>query len=238
MTAAAVVPGWTTTGRVLVVEDNAELAIGLAHALRMAGHEVRVAHDGLAGLAEARRAWADLVVLDLMLPGLDGLEVLRALRSGGLAVPVLVLTARGDETEKVTGLRLGADDYVTKPFGVLELLARVEALLRRTATRTASAGWEEFGALRLHRPSRTVQKRGAALDLAPKEFDLLVALVDRRDRVVPRVELLEVVWGYSAAVVSRTVDTHVAALRRKLEDDPAAPAYVLTVLKSGYRFRG
>ncbi len=112
-----------------------------------------------------------------------------------------------------------------------------EALLRRTSTRESAASWESYGDLRLHRPSRTVEKADAALDLTPKEYDLLVALIDRRDRIVPRVELLEVVWGYSASVVSRTVDTHVAALRRKVEDDPTAPRYVVTALKSGYRFR-
>jgi len=184
--------------RILVVEDNADLAYGLRNNLEIEGYEVVVVEDGTKGLARARDAAPDLVILDLMLPGLDGYRVLRALRDEGRRMPVLILTARGEEADKVRGLRLGADDYVTKPFGVLELLARVVAL-------------------------------------TPKEFDLLVALLRRGGAVVSRMELLTEVWGYSAAVLSRTVDTHVAELRRKLETDPAAPQHILTVRKAGYR---
>jgi two-component system, OmpR family, alkaline phosphatase synthesis response regulator PhoP len=222
---------------VLVIEDNHDLAYGLRNNLEIEGHHVEVAGDGAEGLARARAAEPDLIILDLMLPGLDGFRVLRALRDEGRRLPILILTARGDEADKVRGLRLGADDYVTKPFGVLELLARVEALLRRAAPRAAPAALlvERFGDVEVHTASRTVRRRGEPVTLTPKEYDLLLALIKRHGAVASRVELLTEVWGYSAAVMSRTVDTHVAELRRKLEDDLAAPRHILTVRKTGYR---
>jgi DNA-binding response OmpR family regulator len=223
--------------RVLVIEDNQDLAYGLRNNLEIEGYQVQVAGDGASGLACAREAPPDLIVLDLMLPGLDGFRVLRSLRDEGRRMPVLILTARGDESDKVRGLRLGADDYVTKPFGVLELLARVEALLRRAAAGAPAAPppVEQFGDVEVHTASRTVKRRGEPVTLTPKEYDLLLALLNRRGAVASRVELLTEVWGYSAAVMSRTVDTHVAELRRKLEDDLAAPRHILTVRKTGYR---
>src|SRR6184192_751893 len=224
------------TKRILVIEDNPDLAYGLRNNLEIEGYEVEVAKDGVKGLARARAARPDLVVLDLMLPGMDGFRVLRALRQDGQGMPVLILTARGEEADKVRGLRLGADDYVTKPFGVLELLARVEALLRRTAPSGGGAAPpERFGAIEIIPASRTVLRDGHPVGLTPKEFDLLLALLQRRGAVATRMELLTEVWGYSAAVLSRTVDTHVAELRRKLEADPAAPRHILTVRKAGYR---
>jgi DNA-binding response OmpR family regulator len=155
-------------------------------------------------------------------------------------VPVLILTARGEEADKVRGFRLGADDYVTKPFGVLELLARVEALLRRAAPPSPAVPTstvEQFGDVAVDVASRLVVRRGEPVSLAPKEFDLLLALLRRRGAVVSRLELMKEVWGYRAAVVSRTVDTHVSELRRKLEDDPARPRHLLTVRKAGYRLQ-
>src|SRR5438128_11813147 len=228
-----------TTGakRILVIEDNPDLAYGLRNNLEIEGYEVEVARAGTRGLSRARTANPDLVVLDLMLPGMDGFRVLRALREDGHGMPVLILTARGEEADKVRGLRLGADDYVTKPFGVLELLARVEALLRRAAPpgRDGAGPPEQFGDVEIVPASRTVLRGGAPVCLTPKEFDLLYALIKRRGAVATRMELLSEVWGYSAAVLSRTVDTHVAELRRKLEVDPAAPRHILTVRKAGYR---
>jgi two-component system alkaline phosphatase synthesis response regulator PhoP len=226
--------------RILLIEDNADLAYGLRNNLEIEGYEVEVAGDGTKGLARARGAKPDLVILDLMLPGLDGFRVLRALREDGHGMPVLILTARGEEADKVRGLRLGADDYVTKPFGVLELLARVEALFRRTAAPRRNGGGPEPAALRVgdvevQTLSRTVLRRGSAVSLTPKEYELLVALLRRNGACATRVELLTEVWGYSAEVMSRTVDTHVAELRRKLEDDPANPKHILTVRKTGYR---
>jgi len=227
--------------RVLVVEDNADLAFGLRNNLEIEGYEVLVAADGPAGLAAARTAPPDLIVLDLMLPGMDGYRVLRALRDERRTTPVLILTARGEESDKVRGFRLGADDYVTKPFGVLELLARVEALLRRAngagGATDANGDQQCFGDIAVDTATRTVTRRGEPVCLAPLEFDLLVALLRRGGTVATRLELLKEVWGYRAAVVSRTVDTHVAELRRKLEDDPAEPQHILTVRKAGYRLQ-
>jgi DNA-binding response OmpR family regulator len=223
--------------RILVVEDNPDLAYGLRNNLEIEGYQVDVVEDGSVGLARAREAGPDLMILDLMLPGMDGYRVLKTLRDEGRQMPILILTARGEEADKVRGLRLGADDYVTKPFGVLELLARVEALLRRTAALGGDGAGppERFGAVEVIPASRTVLRDGRAVALTPKEFDLLLALVRRRGAVASRMELLTEVWGYSAAVLSRTVDTHVAELRRKLEADPAAPDHILTVRKAGYR---
>ena len=222
--------------RILVVEDNPDLAYGLRNNLEIEGYDVDVVEDGTQGLARARSGGPDLIILDLMLPSMDGYRVLRALRDEGRRMPILILTARGEEADKVRGLRLGADDYVTKPFGVLELLARVEALLRRTAPPGDGAGPpERFGVIEVIPASRSVLKNGKTVPLTPKEFDLLLALIHRDGAVATRMELLTEVWGYSAAVLSRTVDTHVAELRRKLEGDPAAPKHILTVRKAGYR---
>ena len=226
--------------RVLLVEDNVDLAFGLRNNLEIEGYEVEIAGNGPAGLEQARRGKPDLLILDLMLPGLDGLRLLKALREEGLAMPVLILTARGDEADKVRGLKLGADDYVTKPFGVLELLARVEALLRRGRARpggTLPAEPQSFGDVTVVPGTRTVSRAGAPVELAPKEFDLLLALLARDGAVATRLELMREVWGYDDAVITRTIDTHVAELRRKLEADPAAPRHILTVRKSGYRLQ-
>ena len=223
--------------RVLVVEDNEALAFGLRNNLEIEGYAVDVAADGPTGLAAARRQHPDLVVLDLMLPGMDGYRVLRQLREDGLTMPVLILTARGEEADKVLGFRLGADDYVTKPFGVLELLARIEALLRRSrpAGRAAAPAIERFGEIEVDNATRTVRRAGQEVALTPMEFDLLVALLRRNGAVASRLELLKEVWGHSSAVLTRTVDTHIGELRRKLEADPSAPRHILTVRKAGYR---
>ncbi len=224
--------------RILIIEDNPDLAYGLRTGLEIEGYEVDVAPDGETGLVRARDWTPHLIILDLMLPGMDGYRVLRTLRDEGLQMPVLILTARGEETDKVLGFRLGADDYVTKPCGVLELLARVAALLRRA--RQADGGGpvdavERFGAVEINPASRTVTRGDQPVALSPKEFDLLLMLVRRRGAVVSRIELLKEVWGYSADVMTRTVDIHIAELRRKLEDDPSKPRHILTVWKAGYR---
>jgi DNA-binding response OmpR family regulator len=226
--------------RVLVVEDNPDLAFGLRNNLEIEGYQVEVADTGPSGLERAREGSPDLVILDLMLPGFDGYRVLRAMRDDGLGMPVLILTARGEEADKVRGFRLGADDYVTKPFGVLELLARVEALLRRSPKHrddNIAASREHFGDVDVDISARVVQRDGHYVPLTPMEFDLLLALIKRRGAVASRHELMREVWGYHASVVSRTVDTHVAELRRKLESDPAAPRHILTVRKAGYRLQ-
>ena len=218
--------------RILIVEDNRNLAHGLRTNLEFEGHVAEVAEDGVAGLTLARGRRHDLILLDLMLPGLDGLRLLETLRAEGIETPVLVLTARGDEADKVRGLRNGADDYVTKPFALRELLARVGALLRRTQGATGRLG---FGAVQVDSDTRAVTRGGRVVPLRPKEYELLQALLRRGGRVATRTELLREVWGYQESVISRTLDTHVGELRRKLEEDPARPRHILTVRKTGYR---
>lgn len=220
--------------RVLIVEDNADLAYGLRNNLEIEGYEVDVAADGPEGLRRAREMAPDLVILDVMLPGMDGFRVLRTLRDEKRNMPVLVLTARGEESDKVRGLKLGSDDYVTKPFGLLELLARVEALLRRGGSPDAI---DRFGDIEIDRSARTVTRLGSPVDLAPKEYDLLIALLDRNGAVITRIDLMRQVWGYADSVITRTIDTHIAVLRRKIERDPAKPRHVMTVRKVGYRLK-
>ncbi|HET7632626.1 MAG TPA: response regulator transcription factor [Gemmatimonadaceae bacterium] len=227
--------------RILIIEDNPDLAYGLRTGLEIEGYEADIAVDGEQGLTRARDWAPHLVILDLMLPGMDGYAVLRAMRELSLDMPVLILTARGEEADKLRGFRLGADDYVTKPCGVMELLARVGALLRRA--RQAAGGRrpgpvERFGAVEINTAAHTVTRGGEPVALTPKEYDLLVALVKRHGAVVSRGDLLKEVWGYSADVMTRTVDIHVAELRRKLEDNPSQPAHILTVWKAGYRVEG
>jgi len=221
--------------RVLVIEDNADLAYGLRNNLEIEGHEIIVAEDGPSGLSAATGSKIDLVILDLMLPGLDGFRVLKALREIDSRTPVLVLTARSEESDKVRGLKLGADDYVTKPFGVLELLARVEALLRRRDQVPRVRAVEQFGAIEVDRSARVVRRDGVTVSLAPRELDLLLALMDAGGAALSRAALMDRVWGYQADVLSRTVDTHMAELRKKLEPDPSSPRHFLTVRKVGYR---
>jgi DNA-binding response OmpR family regulator len=220
------------TARILIVEDNGDLAAGVADNLRFDGYDVRVAEDGPRGLAAARDWPADLVILDLMLPVMDGYDVLHALRAAGSRVPVIILTARAEEADKIRGFRLDADQYVTKPFGILELLERVRALLRRRAVPDAI----RFGSIIVDPDARTVTRDGQPCALSPKAFTLLLALVRRNGAAASRSELLREVWDYEDSVLSRTVDSHVAELRRKLEDDPANPRHIMTVWTVGYRF--
>ncbi len=224
--------------RILIVEDNKDLAFGLRGNLALEGYDVRVAYTGPEGLRQARVFEPDLVVLDLMLPQMDGFEVLEAMRESGLTMPVLILSARGEEVDKVRGLRLGADDYVTKPFGLMELVARVEAILRRgEAPAPAEAGDERIAIRHIEICPRTrrVYKHGEHVELAPKEFELLLELVRNEGAVVSRIDLMKTVWGHASTIVSRTVDTHIAELRRKLETDSSRPSLILTVRKAGYR---
>ncbi len=226
------------TQTVLVVEDNTDLAYGLRNNLEIEGYRVLVEINGSTGLATAKKEQPDLMILDLMLPEMDGFRVLRSLRQDGCDWPILILTARGEEADKVRGLRLGADDYVTKPFGVLELLARVEALLRRsTRDDGPDAAVMSFGSVEVDMASRSVTREGRDVPLAPKEYDLLLALLQKDGAVVTRFDLMNSVWSYQADVSSRTVDTHIAELRRKLEDNPGQPQYILTVRKAGYRLQ-
>jgi two-component system response regulator MtrA len=227
-----------SSARLLLVEDNADLAEGLRYNLEREGYEVRVEGDGPGGLTAAQRWRPDLVLLDLMLPGMTGFDVLQALRAGGSSVPVIIVSARGEEADKVRGFRLDADQYVTKPVGLLELLERVRALLRR-GTRAAGGRAEDrirFGQVTVEPAARIVTRGEAAVALTPKAYDLMLALVRREGAVATRVELLREVWGSAGDIQTRTVDSHMAELRRKLEDNPAEPRHFLTVWKSGYRF--
>lgn len=225
--------------RILIVEDNPDLAFGLRNNLEIEGYAIAVAEDGLAGLREVRASCPDLIILDLMMPGLDGYRVLRTLRDEGNSTPVLILSAKGEEADKVRGFRMGADDFVTKPFSLLELLARVEALLRRSAVDERSPAGEtyQFGDLRIDAAARRVTRAGENVDLTDREFSLMVALARRAGAVATRQELLLEVWGHRGRVMSRTVDTHVAELRRKLEVDPSTPRHIVTVRKRGYRLQ-
>jgi len=224
--------------RIAVVEDQPELADLVARNLVLEGFEVRTIADGRAVLPLVRSWRPDLVILDLMLPGMDGFEVLRGLRGFDRRLPVIILSARGEEADKVRGFRLDADQYVTKPFGLLELLERVHGLLRRAAAAAEDAATERitFGDIDVDTASHTITRAGEPVTLSPKAFALLLALARHDGAVIHRTALLREVWGYQALVLSRTVDSHIAELRRKLETDPAHPRHIITVFKTGYRF--
>jgi DNA-binding response OmpR family regulator len=222
--------------RILVVEDNADLAAGIEYNLALEGYDVRVAGDGRAAIAAAGEWEPDLILLDLMLPGVDGYQVLQQVRGTGSSVPVIILSARGEESDKVRGFRLDADQYVTKPFGILELLERVAALLRRSARGSEGAPTTlAFGDVNVDLGSRMITRDGLPVALTPKAYELLLALVRRDGVVASRADLLKEVWGYGAFIMTRTVDSHVAELRRKL-DDQTNPKHIITVWKVGYRF--
>ena len=224
--------------RLFLVEDNPDLAFGLRANLELEGHKVVICTDGNLALSALEEESPELIILDVMLPGRDGFAILADIRKAGIVTPVLMLTARGEETDKVFALRRGADDYVTKPFGLLELLARIEALLRRSR----NAGKPEtrdykFGTIRINPPTRQVWLAEQQVSLTPKEYDLLLALADAPNQVLSRQSLLRQVWGHQSEVESRTVDTHMAELRRKLEQNPARPRYLLTARGAGYWLR-
>lgn len=222
--------------RVLIVEDQPDLAEGLKTNLQIEGYEVAICGDGDRALRAINDFRPALVVLDMMLPGCDGFDILSQLRRRGDQCLVLCLTARGEEIDKVRALRSGADDYVTKPFGLMELLARIEAMLRRGHS-VPSLDAVAFGEVSICRETRDVQRHGRSVELTPKEYDLLLALIDSQGAVMSRQQLMKIVWGHSGSVISRTVDTHIGELRRKLEADPANPQHLLTVRKAGYRLQ-
>jgi two-component system alkaline phosphatase synthesis response regulator PhoP len=221
--------------KILIVEDEPDMILGLKDNFEFEGYEVVTASDGAAGLERARTEKPDLIVLDIMLPKLSGLEVCKTLRGEGFSAPIIMLTARGQEIDKVVGLELGADDYVTKPFSLRELLARVRAVLRRPGPRQKPAEYA-FGDVRVRVRGRQVFQGGRELRLTRKEFDLLAYLLHRRGEVATREELLDEVWGYERYPTTRTVDTHILRLRRKFEADPERPAWILTVHGQGYKF--
>jgi two-component system, OmpR family, alkaline phosphatase synthesis response regulator PhoP len=228
----------TSQKRILVIEDDPSISWGLQMNLEAEGYQVRVAEDGEAGLELAEEA-ADLIILDVMLPKLNGLEVLRTLRARGKTMPIIVLSARGAEMDKVVGLELGAEDYITKPFGLAELLARVKAALRRGAIVRPPVHGEivRAGALEIHRASRQVLRNGAPVTLTATEFDVLWCLISAGGNVRSREEIRAAVWGPSHHGTTRTIDNFLLQLRNKLETDPQEPEHLLTVRGVGYRFQ-
>lgn len=230
--------------RVLVVEDSPDLAFGLRTNLELEGHETRLAEDGELALQAYPEFNPDIVILDLMIPKLNGFGVLQRLRADGSNVPVLILSAQQEEVAKIRGFRLGADDFVTKPFSVLELMARIEALLRRSARfgpesadSADRAKRIRFSDVEVDFMSQSVYRAGEKVELSPKGFELMTALINRGGAVARREELLRDVWGHRRMISTRTIDAHMLELRHKLEPDPANPRHFLTVRKAGYRFQ-
>jgi DNA-binding response OmpR family regulator len=223
---------------VLVIEDDEAMAVALRDGFTYEGYEVRVAMDGAEGLRLAEEGEQDLIILDVMLPKMSGLDVCKRIRRNGSKVPVIMLTARGQEIDKVLGLKTGADDYITKPFSFLELMARVEAVLRRTSGYSDSADTYQFGSVIVDFKRSEVRKGEETLILSPREFKLLRFLIDHRGEVVTRERLLDAVWDYDNVPFTRTVDMHIAKLRKKIEDRPHDPDYIVTVHRVGYKFMG
>ena len=221
--------------RILIVDDEPEIVRGLEDNLRFEGYQTSTAADGREALAVAAREAPDLILLDIMMPGLSGWDVCRELRGQGIDVPIIMLTARGEESDRVRGLELGADDYITKPFSLRELLARVRAVLRRPGPRHKVEEFA-FGDARVRPRGRQAFRAGRPVGLTRKEFELLVYLLEHRGEVVTRERLLDEVWGYERFPTTRTVDTHILRLRRKFEADPDRPAFILTVHGQGYTF--
>jgi two-component system alkaline phosphatase synthesis response regulator PhoP len=223
--------------KILIVEDEAALIVALRDRLRKEGHAVSAAKDGTAGLERATREQFDLIILDLLLPGENGLSICQKLRQRGSTTPILMLTARRQTMDKVVGLRTGADDYLTKPFQMAELLARIDSLLRRAAQATGAAvSHHQFGSVHVDLRRAEVSRDGESVPLSAKEFQLLRYFLEHRGATVSREELLHEVWGYGVAPSTRTVDVHVAGLRQKLESDPKNPQWILTAIGLGYKF--
>jgi len=220
--------------RILVVEDEPGIALGLRNDLSLEGYAVEVAEDGETASRRATEAPFDLILLDLMLPRKDGFAVCRDLRRAGLKTPIIMLTARAQEAEKVLGLGLGADDYVTKPFSPMELCARIKAVLRRTAGEQPEL--YRFGNVEVDFARCLARRAGVPVDLTPLEFKVLAALIQARGRLLNRDQLIDQAWGAGISVTDRVVDNHILNLRRKLEEKPAEPRYLLSVRGLGYRF--
>jgi DNA-binding response OmpR family regulator len=222
---------------ILIVEDDESITLGLEMNLQAEGYQVSIAVDGEEGLTIAQREDVDLVILDVMLPKMNGFEVVRSLRGRGNTVPVVMLSARGAEMDKVMGLELGAEDYITKPFGLAELLARVKAVLRRDGIARQVEQVVRAGDLEINSATRLVKRDGAPVDLTATEFDVLWCLVEATNRVLSREEILTRVWGPGHHGTLRTIDNFLLQLRTKLEADPTDPKHLLTVRGVGYRFK-
>jgi DNA-binding response OmpR family regulator len=224
--------------RVLIVEDDASMAIALRDGFEFEGYNVTVAKDGPTGFRLATEKDLDIIILDVMLPQMSGLDVCKKLRNAGNSIPIILLTARGQEIDKVLGLKTGADDYVTKPFSFMELVARVEALLRRTSKHIANLEQYQFGDIVLNFKKNEAMLGDEMLDLSPREFKILKYFIEHQGEVVTRDQLLDAVWGYDSFPFTRTVDTHIAKLRHKIKDDPSNARHILTIHRAGYKFIG
>jgi DNA-binding response OmpR family regulator len=222
--------------KILIVEDEPDMVLGLRDNFEFEGYVVVTASDGAAGLEKARAEKPDLLILDIMMPKLSGLEVCKTLRGEGFEKPIIMLTARGQEIDKVVGLELGADDYVTKPFSIRELLARVRAILRRSDGSKRRLARYRFSDVELDFEVYRATRAGQPLEMSPREFELLRYLIERKGDTVSRDQLLEDVWGYESYPSTRTVDTHIAKLRAKIGDSGSEPRYILTMHGSGYKF--
>ena len=219
---------------VLIIEDDPTMLIGLKDNFEFKGYKVLTAADGEKGLKAALNSKPDLILLDIMLPKINGYEICRLIREEKLATPIIMLTAKGEESDIVLGLNLGADDYVTKPFSIKELLARAAAFLRRAKKEVQDA--YEFGGLRLDISARRLTRKNKEIELSPKEFNLLEYFVKKPGRALTRDEILNAVWGYDCVVTSRSIDRFVTTLRNKIEPDPARPIFIHTIRQIGYRF--
>jgi DNA-binding response OmpR family regulator len=232
----------TTTRKVLIVEDDEAMAVALRDGFTYEGYEVSMAGDGVLGLQKARNENADLMILDVMLPKMTGLDVCKKLRGAGNDIPIIMLTARGQEIDKILGLKFGADDYVTKPFSFMELMARAEAVLRRAGSSNGRSRAQlerySFGNVAIDFGRHEATKAGVPLDMSPREYRLLEYFIRHRGEVVTRDQLLDSVWEYDNMPFTRTVDTHMAKLRKKVEDVPSDPKWLVTVHRLGYKFTG
>ena len=223
----------------MLIEDEEGLRVTLSDRLQSDGFMVTVCSNGEEGFERAIQLPFDLIILDVMLPGKSGFDVCRDIRQAGLATPILMLTARGQTVDKVVGLKLGADDYVTKPFEMAELMARIEALLRRAATKTpAEPKVQQFGNIRVDLRGTEVHKDGKIVNLSAREFQLLQYFIEHRGKTLSRDEILQEVWNYGSSTFTRTVDVHISSLRQKLESDPKNPSLITTVAGLGYKFSG
>ena len=222
----------TVTGR---IEDEPDMQLGLRDTCEYEGYDVLVASDGETGVEQTLKNRPDLILLDVMLPKMSGLDVCRRLRTEGIKTPIVMLTARGQEMDKVIGLEVGADDYVTKPFGVKELLARIRAHLRRNASGTSVVQYS-FDDIEVNFKTYEARKAGKSVEISPREFETLRFLILHEGEIVTRDQLLEQVWGYNVFPLTRTVDNHIAKLRNKLEVSPADPRHILTIHRVGYKF--
>ncbi|MBE9509425.1 MAG: response regulator transcription factor [Bacteroidetes bacterium] len=224
--------------KILIIEDEESIRMALEDDFRLENYDVEVASDGMEGLSKAVNPGIDLIILDIMLPGLNGFDICKKLRTQGISTPIIMLTAKGQEIDRVVGLEIGADDYVTKPFSPRELQARVKAVLRRIETEPDDKAENLFrsGGLEVDFRQYECRKNGKEVSLTAHEFELLKYLLQNRGRVINRDELLDEIWGKDVFVAPRTVDTHMANLRKKIEDDPARPRLIISIRGVGYKF--